>query len=81
MEEPIIVNGFEPPPILGRTGRPKGAGCNLRLLAKLTPGDTRSCVWGCSQRKMNSIRTSAIQHGIKVKIRRLEDGTYAIWRT
>ena len=78
-EEPVVLTGVEIPKIR-RPGRPKGAGVNLKLLARLRAGDGSSCIWGCSKRKMHSIRTSAFYGGIKVKIRSLEKGLYAIWK-
>jgi hypothetical protein len=77
--EPVIVSGV-PVPKVRQPGRPKGAGCNLRLLARLKPGDMSSCIWGCSKKKMNSIRTSAWYGGIPLKIRVLEGDLYAIWK-
>ena len=79
MSEPVIITGV-PPPAIRRFGRPKGAGCNLQLLAKLKPGDLSSCIWGASLKKKNSIRESAHLNGIKLKVRKLEGGVYAIWR-
>lgn len=78
-EEPAVVKGFEVTKVLGR-GRPKGSGCNIQLLNILKPGDLSSCVWGCSKKKARSIRVTAAYHGIKVKVRMLENKLYAIWR-
>jgi hypothetical protein len=79
-EDPPIIEGVTPPKILGRGGRPQGHGCNISLLNRLKPGDKSSCAWGMTLRKKNSIRETAFQHGMKIKVRRLEGGLYAIWR-
>lgn len=75
-----IIQGLSPTKILGR-GRPKGGGCNQLLLEQVKPGDTSSCIFGVSEKKMRSIKSSAQAYGIKLKIRALENGKYAIWRT
>ncbi len=80
--EPIFVNGPPPIKIAGR-GRPKGSGCNLRLLKGMKAGDS---MWHLSFKKMNSIRVSAQKNGIKIKVRALPDKRadggvdYAIWK-
>lgn len=82
--EDVILKGVPPTKIIG-TGRRKGDGCNLRLLARLTPGEVQSCVWDVPFDRMNSIITSGKQHGIKCRVRKLEDkpkkeALYGIWR-
>lgn len=75
-EEPVIVKGITPPQVIGR-GRPRGAGCNLRLLKRMEPGN---CIWEVSKRKMNSIRVTANRYKVKIKVRLLPSGNYGIWK-
>jgi hypothetical protein len=77
MPDPIIVEGVPPTKKLG-VGRPKGSGSNIRLLKKLKPGNS---IWELTWKKANSIRVSAQNAGIKIKIRKQPDSDrYAIWR-
>lgn len=80
MARPIeIIEGIPPTKVLGR-GRPRGGGCNQLLLEEIKPNGRASCIWGVGYNKMESIRASAAQNGMKIKIRRLENKKYAIWR-
>jgi hypothetical protein len=73
----IIEHGKQMPKVAGR-GRPKGSGSNLKLLAKLKPGDS---LFDVPRNKMNSIRTSAYRSGIAISIRLIPDTQlYSIWR-
>lgn len=74
-----IMSCVPPTKVLGR-GRPKGIGCNLSMLNKLKEGNVQSCIWNLDLKKMRSIKTTAGQHGIKIKVRRLHNGLYALWR-
>jgi len=80
MSNPKIVIGLAPTKILGR-GRPVGTGPNQKLLGKIKPNEAHSCIWGLSLKKMRSIKSTASLLGISIKIRRLENDKYAIWRT
>lgn len=64
----MVIEAGPMPRIRGR-GRPKGAGSNLRLLAKLVPNGNP--VWGVPRKKMLSIRQSARNAGILIKTREI----------
>ena len=74
--KPVIASR-EPPPI---KTRPSGLGCNYKLLSRLDPNDPNSCIWGASKRKMLSIRQTAMRFGIRLMVRSIGDGTYAIYK-
>lgn len=77
--KPIIITGI-PIPRIRSGGRPKGSGRNVKLLNKLTPDSAQSCIWGVDKKTANSLRTSAHQQGMPCVIRKLDDGTYGVWR-
>jgi hypothetical protein len=58
--------------------RPKGNGCNLRLIAKLLEG---GCVWGVSFKKARSLFETGRKRGIRLSIRMLPDNDgYGVWK-
>lgn len=77
----MVIEKGEMPRIRGR-GRRKGDGPNLRLLAKLKAGGDG--LWGVPRSKMLSIRQSARNAGIEIKVREVPSasdepsGTYVI---
>ncbi len=74
--EPIVVTNSPLPK--GRGGRPKGSGCNLRLLARIASG---GCILNLEEKKARSLFETGRKRGIKLKIRRLPfDEGYGIWK-
>lgn len=67
------------PPIKRSPGRPKGSGCNMRLLKRMKPGNS---IFDVPKLKMLAFCESARMCGVKVKVRKLPYGNelYAIWR-
>ncbi len=72
-----VLESMPIPKIQGR-GRPKGHGPNLRMLARMKPGN---CIVDVPWRKMESIRSSAYDGGYKIRVRRMPDSKrYFIWK-
>jgi len=77
MSDSFLI-GQAPIPKIAHPGRPKGWGSNLRLLNRMKPGD---CIWDVPEKKMKSIRSSAIRNKIKVSIRYIpETGFYTLFK-
>lgn len=77
MKNEILIESEVPiPKVIGR-GRKKGDGRNLSVLARMKPGDSIS---GLTRKRMGSYRTSACREGISIRIRMIEEDSYAIWR-
>lgn len=72
----IERSGVPVPPII-RKGRKKGSGCNLKLLQRMKVGDS---IWDVPEDKMISLRSSAFRGGLSIRIRKVEDNNYAIWK-
>ena len=72
----VVVENQPLTPIL-RLGRKRGSGCNMILLRKMRVG---ACIWHVAKGKMYSIKHSARALGIKIKVRKLPNGFYAIWK-
>lgn len=72
---PLLITDEELPKI-SRTGRPKGAGCNMRLLNRMKVGQT---VWDVPRHKMDAIRASAWRLGVRISTVFIpETGLFAI---
>lgn len=77
MSHAFVIRPEPVPKIKGR-GRPKGTGENVRLLARLKPGEM---VFDVTEKKKNSIRGSARRHNIKVSVRYMpETKLYTIFK-
>jgi hypothetical protein len=73
-----VLDGQEVPRILGR-GRPKGSGINMIALSNLKKG---GCLWNVTKDKMFSFKFSAsiMEPRVRLKIRKLPNGYYAIFK-
>lgn len=66
---------MELPPVLPT--KRKGNGINLILLRKMEMGQS---IWEIPRKKMLSLRHTAHQAKIKVRVRKLPSGRYAIFK-
>lgn len=67
-------------PIINRKGgRPKGSGCNMRLLQRMKIGNT---IMDVPKGKMLALTEAAKKLGMKLRTRKLPYGEeiYAVWR-
>lgn len=85
INNPLIVNGVSVPEIF-RNRKRRASGVNMRLLAKLSPGESSFCIMAPNWCRAQSFRLSAKRMGIKILIRQWLDhegsptGEYAIFR-
>lgn len=70
-----IKDGVECPPVI--QVKRKGNGINLILLRKMEVGQS---VWEIPRKKMLSLRHTAGQANIKLKVRKLPSGRYAVFK-
>lgn len=67
-----------PIPKIQGGGRPKGSGPNMKMLARMKPGN---CIVEVPFNKMQSIKSSAFDMGCRIRIRRMPDSSrYFIWK-
>jgi len=65
------------PKVQGR-GRPKGTGCNLRLLNSMKVGDS---AWGIPASRVHSLRQTAFMAKMRLKFRQIPDSdTFVVKR-
>lgn len=63
-------------PKIRKSGRPKGTGPNVELIAKLRPGQS---IWNLKPNEMRNLRMAAYRVGAKVKIRRQPEKVGGRW--
>lgn len=75
VKEENIKEGLDIPKIR-KSGRPKGTGPNVELIAKLRPGQS---IWNLKPNEMRNLRMAAYRVGAKVKIRRQPEKVGGRW--
>lgn len=71
-----VTSGVGIPPVLPHK-RIKGNGINLILFRNMKSGES---IWEVPRKKMESIRQSALKGGIKISVRKIPSGRYAVFK-